>query len=324
MSDRMKIALLATGIVLVVLATATAFRAPSSARAGFFSDDGAGAVERVVERWAADAEGGPHEAPEAYRGLGTWVDIYDGAAFDAPEATVRAMAAAGVRTLYVETGNSGAPGAIHRPLAMARLLRAAHGRGMRVVAWYLPTLVDPALDYRRVSSAIAFRTSDGQRFDAFALDIESSKVASVAERNSTLISLSRRIRRLVGNDYPLGAIIPSPVGVSRNATYWPGFPYAQLARTYSVFLPMSYYTYHGDGASAADSDTRENMRILRAQEGCARVPVHLIGGLGDKSSVAEVTAFATAARDTQAAGVSLYDWSTTNAKTRAALRAWER
>ena len=39
--------------------------------------------------------------------------------------------------------------------------------------------------------------------------------------------------------YPLGAIIPSPVGIRRHRVYWPAFPYRGLARYYDVFLPMA-------------------------------------------------------------------------------------
>src|SRR5436190_3384172 len=40
-----------------------------------------------------------------YRGVGSWVDIYDPAAQRQPEAAVADMAARGVRTLYLETAN---------------------------------------------------------------------------------------------------------------------------------------------------------------------------------------------------------------------------
>lgn len=245
---------------------------------------------------------------DAYRGLGAWVDIWDTPAFDAPEAAVRDMAAHGVRTLYVETANSSRTYAIHRPDRMRRLIRAAHARGMKVVAWYLPDLRWKGRDLERVKAAIAFRTADGQRFDSFALDIESSVVKPAAERNRRLMWLSTRIRAHVGPMYPLGAIIPSPVGMRASASYWPGFPYARLANTYDVFVPMSYYTYHGDGAASARADTLANVEILRSQPGCASEPIHLIGGIASRSSSSEVRAFVQAANETGVEGASLYSW----------------
>src|SRR5919206_2544310 len=41
---------------------------------------------------------------QPYRGLGTWVDIFD-SSYKHPGAAVRSMAAKGVRTLYLETSN---------------------------------------------------------------------------------------------------------------------------------------------------------------------------------------------------------------------------
>ena len=42
----------------------------------------------------------------AYKGLATWLDIYDHAQWRSPDAAVQAMAAHGVETLFLETGNS--------------------------------------------------------------------------------------------------------------------------------------------------------------------------------------------------------------------------
>ena len=41
----------------------------------------------------------------SYRGLGTWVDLYDAKAWDHPASAVSDMRAHGVRTLYLETSN---------------------------------------------------------------------------------------------------------------------------------------------------------------------------------------------------------------------------
>jgi hypothetical protein len=249
---------------------------------------------------------------DAYRGLASWVDIYDTRAWNDPAAAVSDMAAHGVRKLFVETGNSSAASAIFKPDAQRTFIREAHARGMRVVAWYLPELLHPSLDYDRVAQTIGFRTAEGQKFDSFALDIESGAVRQVIARNQALEALSLKIRELAGPAYPLGAIIPSPVGLNRKNGYWPTFPYEMLSRTYDVFVPMSYYTYHGKGGPEAYADTLANMRILRAQPGCATTPVHLIGGIAEKSSPNEVAAFVRAARENGCIGASLYGWTGTS------------
>jgi hypothetical protein len=254
---------------------------------------------------------------DAYHGLGTWVDLYDTRAWRDPSAAVADMAKHGVKTLYLETSNSGWPSALNQPSRVSEFVRQAHAHRMRVVAWYLPTMTNRSKDAGRISQAIGFRTSDGQTFDSFALDIESSAVRSLKTRNATLAWLSAGIRRLVGRGYPLGAIVPSPTALAKKAGYWNAFPYSMLARDYDVFLPMSYYTYHGNGARAASADTASNVRILRAQKGCSATPIHLIGGLVDASSTSEVHAFVSEASKTNCIGASLYDWmGTTNAQWR--------
>jgi hypothetical protein len=182
---------------------------------------------------------------------------------------------------------------------------------MRVVAWYLPDLKSVALDYTRVARAMTFRTKDGHRFDSFALDIESPANRSVAARNKALLELSGYMRRLGGPSYPLGAIIPSPKALANPDSYWHDFPYASVARTYDAFVPMSYYSWHGDGEAAAYADTLANVRVLRSQKGCANVPIHMIGGLVEGSTPAEVRAFVRGNLDTHTIGASLYEWAGT-------------
>jgi len=169
-----------------------------------------------------------------------------------------------------------------------------------------------ALDYDRIAQAISFKTGDGQGFDSFALDIESTAIHKVSRRNAALATLSAKIRTLVGPSYALGAIIPSPVGIAKQTGFWNGFPYGYVASAYDVVVPMGYYTYHGKGAAAAAADVGGSLRILRQQPGCADVPVHLIGGLAGKTTPAEVGAFARAARASGCIGASLYSWSATS------------
>lgn len=256
----------------------------------------------------------------AYRSLGTWIDIYDKSAWADPDAAVADMAGHGVRTLFLQTGNSRSKGVVFDPSAQAAFIQAAHARGMEVVAWYLPAMTDMTFDYDRVAAAIGFKTSDGQGFDSFALDIESSKIRKVSARNRALDVLSSKIRGLVGPSYPLGAIIPSPVGIAKQAGFWDAFPYGSIAKTYDVFVPMAYYTYHGKGAAAAGADALGSVRILRAQPGCANVPVHLIGGIAQKTTTAEVRAFAKAAQASGCVGASIYGWVGTTPGEWAALR----
>ena len=248
----------------------------------------------------------------AYRGLGTWVDIFDRGALDNPLTATRAMARRHVHTLYLETGNSQQSRAIADPVAVGALLEAAHARGLAVVGWYLPSLVSPRRDIARVRAAIRFRSPAGERFDSFGLDIESSAVRSLPTRNRRLVSLSRKIRAFAGPSYPLGAIIPAPVAMARSKTYWPTFPYRRLLGSYDVWLPMAYATYHVQGRTKTRTYTADNVALLRSAMRVPDLPVHVIGGLGESTSASEARGFTEAALAGGVLGASLYDFSTTS------------
>ncbi len=258
---------------------------------------------------------------EAYRGLGTWVNIYDDRQLADPEGTVRRIAARGVRTVYLETANFKQSRDIVRPDRVSRFLDAAHARGIAVVAWYLPGFAAGGRDLRRSLAAIRFRSEGGEAFDGFALDIEWSGVTPVSLRNRRTMDLSQRLRAAVGPDYALGAIIPNPRGMALRRDYWQPFPYADLAGVYDAFLPMVYSTYRGDGAAVVRRDVSRSMTILRTATGRPDVPIHLIGGLGDEFSAAEARAFARSVAELAPLGWSLYDFSVTAPSAWAALRA---
>ena len=317
---------LATGSLVASEATAVETTAQTGCEPAPDSGPAAVAPDVVAPDPAPAPEPAAPAAPagpsiDAYRGLGSWVDIYDDKAWGSPSGAVADMARHGVRTLYLETSNSRSSFAMKDSSAIGEFIRSAHAHGMLVVAWYLPEMTKPSLDYGRIAKAIGYRTADGQKFDSFALDIESGAVSSVSARNKALASLSSRIRSLVGATYPLGAIIPSPTGLSKSGSYWSAFPYTMLAGKYDAFVPMSYYTYHGKGASAAYADTISNVHILRAQKGCSKTPIHLIGGIAENSSTTEIKAFVKAARDTRCAGASFYSWPGTKSADWRALAA---
>ena len=131
----------------------------------------------------------------------------------------------GVRTLFLETSNYHWPSALNRPDAMSALIETgprARPQGRRLVPAGVqrPGQGLQAVAWRRSR----FRSAAGQKFDSFTLDIEASIVKDVDTRNSRLRTLSNRIRAAVGASYPLGACIPSPAGMAKNASYWPRLP----------------------------------------------------------------------------------------------------
>ena len=131
----------------------------------------------VVSIAASAAPAAENADSSVFGGLGTWVDIYDGAVYAAPERTAQRIAARDVKTVWVETSNDGAKVDVVDPVRLGRLVDALHARGVRVVAWYLPGHVKPVLDLRRALAMLSFSTSTGGSFDGVALDIESTKAA---------------------------------------------------------------------------------------------------------------------------------------------------
>jgi hypothetical protein len=253
-----------------------------------------------------------------FRGGGTWVDIYDGSAvWRNPEAVIDDLAYQGVKTLYLETGNfhfRPRKKLLAHPEGLARFVDAAHLAGIRVVGWYLAGLADFHQDRRRILAALRFRTVAGQRFDAFALDIESGSPASISRRNAAAVRLSRAARKWAGRKLPLGAIVPDSRSTSFSTSLWPGFPYRSLRRYYDVFMPMAYSTYRAHGARAVYRYTRANIDLIRARTGDARVPIHVIGGLASGLHASEANAVVRAANRGGAIGASFYSYDLTRQK----------
>jgi hypothetical protein len=222
------------------------------------------------------------------------------------------MARHDVRTLFLETSNYQMRQDIVRPDRVGRFVEAAHANGLQIVAWYVPSFANVALDLRRAWAAIDFRSAGGEQFDSFALDIEARVVRSAPVRSARLVRLARRLRA-AEPDLTLGAIVPSPPGMERLSWFWPGFPFPQLAQSFDVFLPMGYFTYRSRKALFSGAYTRLNIGLLREWTNDQALPVHAIGGLAQDASPAQVNAFVRAAREGNVIGSSLYDFAGTTA-----------
>jgi hypothetical protein len=259
---------------------------------------------------------GPDLTP--YRGLGTWLDNWDWATWRDPDSrqradkTIATMRQKGVRTLFLATSHHTQPADVVNRRAVSETIEAAHRRGMKVVVWYQPSLVDPARDYRRALAAIQFETAGGEHADSFALDIEARTVRPVSTRNARLLRLAARLREEVGSDYALGAIVPSPRLLDLYPNSWRNFPYRRLARIFDVFLPMAYWTFHATTLKAAHDYARDSVSGIRQLTGDPDVLVHAIGGTARRATSAGMRGFLAAGRECGAAGLSLYDFLTTS------------
>lgn len=266
---------------------------------------------------------------EAYRGLATWIDVYDYAptyqAGDQPPpltpAVVRGMAATGIRTLFLQTAGARTSGSLEQPELLGRFLSEAHGAGLRVVGWYVPTFADVEADLDRLLAAARFRAGT-HRFDGLAVDVEATQaVADPGARNDRLLDLSRRLRDALGPDQTLGAIVPPPILLDDvNPELWPSFPWTQLHELYDVWMPMSYWTLRSPPHADAARYTAENIRRLRRAVGDPDAAVHVLGGLGDHATEEDYRRFLETAHRELALGLSIYDYRTTPAGALAILR----
>ncbi len=264
---------------------------------------------------AAAAPGAPSQE-DVFGGLGTWVDIYDGGVYAAPEATARRIAARKVETVWVETANYGASSDVVKPGPLGRFVDALHARGVRVVAWYLPGHVNPGLDTRRALAMLRFRTATDQAFDGVSLNIEATKLRNVTLRSQRAVALARRLREDAGST-PLAIIPFNPRGLERRPSTWPRFPWAELAETADAFAPMVYTGGAFEGFDATYGYVTRALRLLRVQTGDPDVAIHVAGGVANRLGTEELEGFAAAVSDDGGTiGVSLYDWATTPA------RAW--
>ncbi|MGE0881465.1 MAG: hypothetical protein AB7L13_10460 [Acidimicrobiia bacterium] len=260
---------------------------------------------------------------KAYEGLGGWVDVFDyvpayqrnNTAPPVTEADIDAMAAQGVKTLYLQAARNAldtrTPDGLVDPALFLPLLKRAHEKDMRVVGWYFPGFVDVQSDLDRLQKIADF-SRDGERFDGLALDVEPEQsTLTLAERSVRLVDLSRRLRDAVGRE-ALALILNPPVLTEViNTKSWPDFPYKELAPLFDVWMPMAYWSGREQSSGYRDGYTyaEESVRRLRNNLGQPNAKVHLIGGVAEEGiSEDQLRAFLRAVTDTDAIGASIYDY----------------
>jgi hypothetical protein len=250
---------------------------------------------------------------EAYKGLGAWLDVYDWSATFAqhspalePDA-VDQLAADGVQTLFIQASKWDAPELVLEPARLTAFIDRAHQRGISVVGWYLPTYEDPGRDLQRLLAIAALPV------DGLAVDIESRKVGDVTERNRRVVEVSNALRAALPGEV-LGVIPLEPILIEDiNPRYWPGFPWAELAPSYDVWMPMAYWTNRRGPWRDAYSYMAANIDRVRAHIGQPAGLIHALGGIGDTTSVVDLQGFRTAALERSVLGGSIYDFRTTQA-----------
>lgn len=250
-----------------------------------------------------------------FKGFGAWWDVWDWSPTftngSAPfgVGSVDRLADAGVQTLYIQTSTYRHPATVLDEALLRRIIDRAHGRGMKVVGWYLPQFIDTKLDVTRLSAMVALGV------DGIGIDIESTDNPNVADRTEKLL-VEVKFLRMLHPDVPMAAIPVTPViWEGLNRSWWPNFPYRELSNYVDAWMPMAYWSYRRAGSFPEWGDpyryTAESVTRLRTLTGRPNLPVHPIGGEGTGMTVDDALAMSRAVRDTGAIGGSVYDDRTT-------------
>jgi hypothetical protein len=247
--------------------------------------------------------------PAVFEGLGTWLDVYDGSLLKQPEALADRLAARGVRTVYVETANYKVAEDVVNARPIGRLVDRLHALGLKAVAWYLPGFQQPVKDSRRALAMTAFRTPTGGAFDGIALDIEALVVKSVPVRTQRMLDLLSQVRVAAGAT-PVAAITYPPRMLERHLSWWPAFPWTEVAAQVDAFIPMAYTGSAFPGYDATYGYVARSLRLLRNAVG-PDVAIHAAGGVATRKTPEQLQAFADAVTDNgTVTGWSMYDLAT--------------
>ena len=317
-------------LISVVAASMVGGELPSSSRGRTNVDHGASPREtdqpaatdakpkrRPRGRLAATQVPARYDRLHVFGGLGAWVDLYDYEHLH-PARTVRLLKRKGVRTLYVQTGWPSTRSPVVP--AAGRWLVAGHRAGLKVVGWYLPHYRNLREDVRR-TIAIARYRRHGHRFDGLGIDVEFRGALRSRATWMRRVAHHSRIVRARRPRFPIASIPPTPLQMQVAPSYWKGFPWRAVAKNSDAILLMSYWSDRSGcpriRRHCAYEFTKRNVRLTRRLSGVPRMPIHIIGGVGDSISGKQLRAFVRGAIDGGADGASIYDLVTTR-------RAWWR
>ena len=271
-------------------------------------------------------------AGEPYRGLGTWVDRFDWTTQWSKKpippvnaATVDQMFNAGVQTIYIQGAHWSTTPDVLEPEKLQPILDRAHQLGMYVVVWYLPAFQDVNTDLRKI---VALANLD---VDGISIDIEERDIVKdTPERTRRLIQLTQALRGLLPNRFISNNIIeptsldgvpgiwtlPDGKPPAAYPQWWRGpFPYVEIAPAFDLWMIQAYWTNRATTSGWRDGYryVAENVRRLRTVLNRPDLPVHVIGGVGDKArAVNDISGMLQAARETGSTGLSFYDWIVTD------------
>lgn len=226
-------------------------------------------------------------------GSGVWINIWNYPTSDF-EGYCQKLYTSGIRNLFVQSSRSNTPAVAH-PTELGALIDACHKYKIRVIAWSFAELDNPRLDADKMIAVARFRSPLGDCIDGIAPDLEKNLSKPVVE------AYSRNLRQALGADYPMIAVVYSPLNKAPQVAIT---PWKLIDKYYDVIAPMTYWNgkYQTIDAYTYTRKTVEKIRQLTERPD---VDVHVIGdGMGTRTN--EITEFMRACRDSGAQSASLY------------------
>ena len=175
-------------------------------------------------------------------GKGMWIWLPERAEGGNPHAIVARARAVGLTHVYVRTGSSRS--GFHAAAFLDQLLPVAHAAGIRVYGWDFPYFDNVDDDVRRATVAVTHLAPGGHRIDGFTADIEThGEGVNITPQNA--LAYGDRLRRTVGEAYPLIAVVPRPNPAL--VTY----PFPEVVAAFDAISPMVYWMGRDPGNDVA-------------------------------------------------------------------------
>lgn len=226
-------------------------------------------------------------------GPGIWVNIWHYPEGDLNVYCSR-LRAHGIRNLFIQTSRSNTDALPHAE-KLGAVVEACHRHGVRVIAWSFAELVDPKGDAAKMIAAARYRSPQGERIDGIAANLEKN-----LERWRVEL-YSRELRRALGPNYPMMAVVFSPLNKAPEVART---PWTLLGQYYDVIAPMAYW---GGRRQSLDAYTYTTTTIHKVRQltGSAHAEIHVIGdGMGTGAS--DIVQFLRACQAAEATSASLY------------------
>lgn len=235
---------------------------------------------------------------KSFRGLsdgpGIWVNMWNYPQVANVEDYCLKLHSHGIRNVFIQTSRSNTA-AICEPEKLGALIEGCHRYKIRVIAWGFHELTNPSADADKIIAVARFRSPNGERIDAVAPNLEKNLQKASVE------AYLKKIRTAIGDDFPLIAVVYSPLNKAPAVAHT---PWPLLAEYCDVIAPMAYWNSKYQKFSAYDY-TLATVRMVRQLTGRPDVEVHVIGdGMGTRSD--SINQFLKACRAAEASSASLY------------------